>query len=445
MGERGHSSDQRVGKLLGGKWRLDSVLGEGASSTVYSASPSRPKLLSAETLHSPKQDGATRVAIKVLHAHFAREPEIVEHFLAEARLCGVIRHPGVVKVLEEGVADDGVPYLVFELLVGQNLDELRHARGGRVPIEEVMTIADAIMATLAAVHDKGIVHRDLKPQNVILLDGGGVKIVDFGVAKVRGSTLDATPNVVGTPSFMPPEQALGLPKKMDAQSDIWALGATLFLLLSGQPVHVARHSSAMLLASASTRPRSLADAAPELPRGIVEVIDRALAFRKAERWPNIRAMRAAWQAAHPAWLPTLPPPRFAADPTFIESNFLEPDLVAELMSHSTSRDTPLTMALFDPRELARDAEEAITQAEVLRAIRENHSAVQSNGPSTPTASERGWLKTVGWMAAAALTIAVVGAAAMLSIENKPRAAREAPPPSAMELPSAMPTRGAVER
>lgn len=364
------------------------MLGEGATSTVYAAT---------------QADGA-RAAIKVLHLHLAREPEIAEQFFAEARMCNAVEHPGVVKVLEEGVTDDGAPYLVLELLVGRTLEQLRHERGGRVPLDEVMTIADAIMDTLAAVHDQGIVHRDLKPHNVIVLDGGGIKLVDFGIAKVRGHSIDAAPSVVGTPSFMPPEQALGMPRRMDAQSDVWALGATLFLLLSGQPVHLARHSSAMLLASASVPPRSLADAAPELPRRIVEVVDRAIAYRKAERWPDVRAMRSAWQAAHPDWLPTLPPPSFAPDPMRVEAR----------ERHIT---TPLAM-MFDPREL-------LAELEVERAV-------AAKARSRP----RPWLRVAAFGAMAVAVVAVVSAAIVLSAEDEPRAAAKRAPPAAMELPSA---------
>jgi serine/threonine-protein kinase len=143
---------------------------------------------------------------------------------------------------------------------------------------------------------------------------------------------------------MPPESALGLTKKIDAQSDIWSLGATLFHILSGQPVHIGAHMDAIMLASASTRPRSLADAAPELSSKVAAVIDRALAFRKAERWPDVATMRTAWQEAHPHWLPPLPEPKFTADPSYLDTSLLEPE--------------PPTRPniLFDPRELAREAQ-----------------------------------------------------------------------------------------
>jgi serine/threonine-protein kinase len=272
---------------------------------------------------------------------------MLKMLLAEARLVAAIAHPGTVQVLDDGV-EDGCAFLVFELLVGQTLEELRQARGGRIPLGEVMAIGDAVMDALHAVHATGIVHRDLKPPNIFILEGGGVKLLDFGFAKLRGYTADAAQNVFGTPSFMPPEQALGLTKKVDAQSDVWSLGASLFHVLSGQPVHIATHMDAMMLATASQRPRSLADAAPELASTIVAVVDRAISYRKAERWPDMASMRAAWQEAHPHWLPTLPPPTFEADPTFLDASLLVPELVSE---------PPLggEPSLFDPRDLLHDS------------------------------------------------------------------------------------------
>lgn len=324
----------RVGRIVGGVYRVEGVLGTGGTSTVYAA--------------THRSDGK-RVALKVLHGHLAYERGIVKQFLAEGYLATAIGHPGVVRIESDGITEDGSPYLVIELLVGQTLEELRQARGGRIPLDEVISIADGIMDTLESVHAARVVHRDLKPQNVFVLDGGGIKLLDFGVAKLRGNTMDAPANVVGTPSYMPPEQALGLPKKMDAQSDVWALGATLFHVLSGQPVHAAKNMSAMVLATASNRARSLAEAAPELPKAIVAVVDRALRYRKAERWPDVKGMRAAWQEAHPAWVPTLPPPHFDSDPDFLESSLLEADVEPDV---TRPRKRPLTM--FDPRDLARE-------------------------------------------------------------------------------------------
>jgi serine/threonine-protein kinase len=321
--------DRRIGRILGGKWRVESVIGHGGTSTVYSAT------------HVTKR---TRAALKVMHPELSQVPAVIKMLLAEARLVAAIEHPGTVKVLDEGDADDGCAFLVFELLVGQTLEELRQARGGRVPLEEIMPIGDAVMDALRAVHEAGVVHRDLKPHNIFLLEGGGVKLLDFGFAKLRGYTADAAQDIFGTPSYMPPEQALGLTKKVDAQSDVWSLGATLFHVLSGQSVHIASDMRAMVLTTASARPRALAEAAPELSSKIAGVVDRALSYRKAERWPDMASMRAAWQEAHPHWLPTLPPPSFEADPAFIDVTHAELDA-----SRSQRR------SMFDPRELLNDS------------------------------------------------------------------------------------------
>jgi len=411
-------TDHRTGRLLGGRWRLERVIGEGATSTVYAAS---------------HRDDGRRAAIKVLRAELTHDRDVVDFFLTEGYLVSAIEHPGVVKVLDDGVTDDGCPFLALELLVGQTLDERRQVRGGRIPLDEVMPIADAIMDTLAAVHDVGIIHRDLKPQNVMVLDGGGIKVLDFGLAKVRGRTAEAAQDVVGTPSFMPPEQALGVTNKMDAQSDIWALGATLFYVLSGQPVHVARHPTAMMLASASTRPRSLADAAPELPRAIVEVVDKALAYRKVDRWPDVNAMRSAWHAAHPTWLPTLPPPTFTPDPAYLDPSVLFEDVGRQTTKTKPFPDalqTPLAMSLFDPRDLVLEVEGALPPSSLA-------PATPPSSRPRPTVRPTRSRATVALAATALLTVGVVGAAIALASEGRPSSSRSAtPPPAAMELPAA---------
>ncbi|HEY8073617.1 MAG TPA: serine/threonine-protein kinase [Labilithrix sp.] len=319
-----------IGRLVAGKWRVESTLGRGGTSKVY------------RVVHA---DSGRVGALKVLLPELARHPRVVKMLLAEAKMIGAIDHPGIVKVLDDGIETDGLAFLVFELLVGESLEDLREARGGRVPLDEVMRIGDAVMDALAAVHASGVVHRDLKPANIHVLEGGGIKLLDFGFAKQRGYTADAAQSVVGTASFMSPEAALGLTKKIDAKSDIWSLGATLFFVLSGQSVHIGEHMDAMMLASANVKPRSLADAAPELPSAVIAVVDRALAYQKAERWPDVATMRGAWQKSLPHWIDTLPPPKFHADPGFLDTSLL----VDEPPSGTS------TSALFDPRQLLEDS------------------------------------------------------------------------------------------
>ena len=360
--------DARQGQVLAGTWRLETTLGRGGTSTVYAA--------------THVKDGR-RAALKVLSADVSNNPSFLKVLVAEARLVTAIEHPGTVKTYDDGVTEDGCAFIAFELLTGQTLEELRQARGSRIPLEEVMPIGDAVMDALCAVHEAGVVHRDLKPANIYVLEGGGVKLLDFGLAKLRGYTADAAQNVFGTPSFMPPEQAMGLTKKVDAQSDVWSLGATLFHLLSGQSVHNARDMTATILATRSAAPRSLADAAPELPSKIVAVVDRALAYHKADRWPDMASMRAAWQSAHPHWLATLPPPRFAADPSFIEASLLVPEPMPGGGRGGS---------LFDPRELLNDSVKMHPVG--YHESRQKHPGALPNAPSaanvskTPDASRR---------------------------------------------------------
>ena len=163
--------DDQAGRVLGGKWRVESVLGSGGTSIVYAATEVRK---------------GRRGALKLLSPELSQDPKTVKMLLSEARSVAAIDHPGTVKVLDEGVAEDGRAFLVFELLIGHTLEELRQARGGRVPLEEVMPIGDAVMDALRAVHEAGVVHRDIKPHNIFVLEGGGVKLLDFGFAKLRG-------------------------------------------------------------------------------------------------------------------------------------------------------------------------------------------------------------------------------------------------------------------
>jgi serine/threonine-protein kinase len=305
--------DQRVGSVIAGKWRVDSLLGSGSMAAVYAVT---------------HRNGA-RAALKILHPTLCADPGVCERFLGEGYLTNAVKHSGIVRVLDDGVTDDGCVFLVMDLLEGMTLEALRQALGGQIDVREVLEIADKLMDVLQAVHEGGIIHRDLKPQNVFVCEDGTVKLLDFGVARVLDqgaqSKLSMFGLVLGTPSFMSPEQALGSREKVDHRTDIWSLGATLFTALSGQTVHLGPNAQARLLAAAKMNARSIAMVKQDLPPAITAAIDTALRFKKEERWQSVEAFRRALRDAGaelglatpeapvvPSWLqsqesPALPP------------------------------------------------------------------------------------------------------------------------------------------
>ena len=190
------------------------------------------------------------------------------------------------KVQDDGVTEDGCAFLVLDLLEGDTIEARRMRQGGSLPIDEVLEIADQALDALAAAHEKGIVHRDLKPDNVFLCTDGRVKLLDFGLARMKdlqshGAETTKTGVTIGTPEFMPPEQAQGRRDEVDARSDVWGLGATLFTAITGKYVHDANTLHEQLVASATIRPRAIRELAPHVPAAVAVVIDRALELEKA--------------------------------------------------------------------------------------------------------------------------------------------------------------------
>lgn len=276
----------RVGSRVG-SWVLEKLLGWGATSSVYEA--------------VSHENGEHR-AIKILNRSLCSEPLVVERFLHEAYVASAVRHRCIVNVHGDGMSEGSV-YLVLDLLDGETLEE-RRLHMGKLPVDAVLSIAEELLSALRAVHAAGVVHRDLKPQNVFVTNHGELKLLDFGSAGVfdpipgvRRKPMSLDGLVVGSPSYMSPEAARGERSKIDARSDLWSLGATLFTLLTNEYVHVAKDPHKRLLAAAVRPARSLGEAAPWLDAGIVSVIDRALAFDPEARWPDAVAMRRALRSA----------------------------------------------------------------------------------------------------------------------------------------------------
>ncbi len=281
-------AERRVGSIIGGKWRVDSLLGSGSMAAVYAVT---------------HRNGA-RAALKILHPTLCTDPAVCERFLGEGYLANSVKHLGIVRVLDDGVTDDGCVFLTMDLLEGDTLEAHRQKRGNKVPVLEALDLADKLMDVLSAVHAAGIIHRDLKPQNVFVCDDGVLKLLDFGVARVFDRTAQSKLSmfglVLGTPSFMSPEQALGSRDKVDHRSDIWSFGATIFTALTGETVHLGANVQARLLAAATVKARSIAMVMPDLPPGIAAAIDMALRFKKEDRWQSVDAMRRAFREAREA-------------------------------------------------------------------------------------------------------------------------------------------------
>jgi serine/threonine protein kinase len=275
----------RVGKTLHGKYRLDAVLGVGSSAAVYAAT------------HRNKK----RFAVKMLHPELSRQQDVRTRFLREGYVANTIEHPNALAVLDDDIAEDGAAFVVMELLKGLTVEELWESHSQRLPPRVVLALAQGLLEVLAAAHVKSIVHRDIKPANLFVLADGTVKVLDFGIARFYDTAnVGATSHgmVLGTPAFLPPEQAKGETGEVDQRTDIWAVGATMFTLLSGSLVHEGASGMQMVVKAATEPPRSLAAVAPDVAEAIVSIVDKALAFENVHRWETADAMRDAIESAH---------------------------------------------------------------------------------------------------------------------------------------------------
>ena len=285
-GTRRFSPTELVGRVLGGRWTIVRALGEGGTATVY------------EAVHR----NGRHAAVKILHAELASNPSVRRRFQSEGYAANRVQHPNVVAVLDDGEEADGTVYLVMELLKGRSLAACL-SEGVAFTPESVASVAIAVLDVLAAAHDNGVVHRDIKPANVFQTVEGRIKLLDFGAARVgelaNDSAITQSGATVGTPAFMAPEQAAGRSEEVDALTDIWAVGATMFQLLTQRLVHDASSSVGAVFAAATAPAPLLRTVAPDLPTELSTVVDRALAFQRSERWPNARAMRQALERASP--------------------------------------------------------------------------------------------------------------------------------------------------
>jgi serine/threonine protein kinase len=263
--------------LIAGKYRLTRLLGKGGMGAVW------------EGVH---ESLGTRVAVKFIDAEYASSDDVRARFVNEAKAAARLRSKHVVQVYDQGVGEDGRPYIVMEFLSGEPLDR-RLDRLGRLSPEETARIVLHVCRALARAHESGIVHRDLKPENVFLVydeedETDIAKVVDFGIAKITdtssgGSSSTRTGAVLGTPQFMSPEQARGL-RSVDHRTDLWSLGVIAYRCLVGSLPFKGEAVGDLLVNICTGDPPIPSAIEPTVPRGFDEWVRRALAREPADRF-----------------------------------------------------------------------------------------------------------------------------------------------------------------
>ncbi|MCA1665252.1 MAG: serine/threonine protein kinase, partial [Myxococcales bacterium] len=263
--------DGNIGRRLIDQYVLLDKIGEGGMGAVYLAD--QPTM------------GRSAV-VKLLHPSLSRDPQVAARFNLEARAAAALNHPHIVTVYNYGALDDGVLFLAMEHLEGRNL-ERSIEESGRLSARRAVHVAVQICEALGEAHARGVVHRDLKPSNVMLVTRGRddefVKVLDFGIAKVRGVALSDSGTVFGTPEYMSPEQLRG--RALDGRSDLYALGVVLFEMLTGRLPFACDTPEQWMTAHLERTPPTVSESAPdaELPRELEALVARLLAKDPATR------------------------------------------------------------------------------------------------------------------------------------------------------------------
>jgi eukaryotic-like serine/threonine-protein kinase len=298
------------GDVLDGRYELRSDLGRGATGLVFEARHQFTGRIVALKIVAPASD---RAQLRETRARLVRE----------ARALAAVNHPGIVEVLDGGVLADGTPYFVMEKLEGRTLEGLLAARR-KIAIEDAAAIGLQICDALGTAHKAGVVHRDLKPSNVFVVrerDGTErVKLVDFGTAQVADPETDekltGSGAVLGTPAYMAPEQLLAEPE-VDFLADVYALGVTLVECVTGRVPYQGNYQKVLLQVCSDTPPPPIRQLFPDLDPALAPVLQRAVAKKRADRFPSAvefaRALHAAVPAEHRRTTLLGPPPvpRFA--------------------------------------------------------------------------------------------------------------------------------------
>ena len=254
------------GELISGRYRLQALLGRGGMATVWRGIDERL---------------GRSVAVKLLDRADIADPAMLQRFDREARTAGSLTHPNVVAVYDMGW-DNGVPYLVMELIEGTSVAAL--LAGGPLPIDQAVNVARQICDALAAAHGQGVVHRDIKPANILLTTTGTVKVCDFGIARLthqQQTDLTAPQTAIGTSAYMAPEQASGA--VVDARTDLYALGCVLYAMVAGHPPFTGDNPLTVMWQHLHQPAPSVGSLRPDTPADLDALISRLLAKNPADR------------------------------------------------------------------------------------------------------------------------------------------------------------------
>ncbi len=291
--------NRRLGQTLCGKWTLERLLGWGGMAAVYVG------------VHRIGR----RDAIKILHEEVAVAPETRARFEQEAHAVNRLGHPGAVEVRDIDVSEDGCPFLVMELLEGRSLAAILES-GETLHMNAVLGYADQVLDVLAAAHDQGIVHRDIKPDNLFVCSNGRLKVLDFGVARMKEGAprtlVTRTGMAVGTLTYMAPEQVRGV--HVDGRVDVFAVGATLFRCITRRRIHEGITEADILIKMATLPAPPVESIVPGVPPDLALVVNRALQFAAKDRYPDARTMQGDVRAL----LRGEPPPYARTQPFTVE-------------------------------------------------------------------------------------------------------------------------------
>lgn len=271
----------RIGSVIASKYRLEKLLGEGGMGAVFKAT---------------HVTVGKQFAVKVLHAEVSKHPDAKRRFTQEAQAAAKIGHPAILDVYDLG-EDDGSLYMVMELLEGESLAQ-RVARGP-LPIREALEYATGVLDALEAAHGASVIHRDIKPANVFLVEAaagrGAVRVLDFGIAKFQEAADGArtsTGAVLGSAYYMAPEQVQA-EAEIDARADVWAVGATVYELLVGEPAHMAPTHAAVIAKIVMRPAPPVSERRTDADAPLDAIVARALRIDPAERFASAAEMREA--------------------------------------------------------------------------------------------------------------------------------------------------------